>query len=89
MFTLGRGERNSLVVDRELVSRIHASIEFRQGKFILVDRSTNGTYLLLENGARFFVHREEFTLHGRGSICLGQAVSKHNPDLIDYTCSET
>ncbi|HNW78413.1 MAG TPA: adenylate/guanylate cyclase domain-containing protein [Candidatus Competibacteraceae bacterium] len=89
VFTLGRGERNSLVVDRELVSRIHASIEFRQGKFILVDRSTNGTYLLLENGARFFVHREEFTLHGRGSICLGQAVSKHNPDLIDYTCSET
>jgi len=89
VFTLGRGERNSLVVDRELVSRTHASIEFRQGKFILVDRSTNGTYLLLDNGARFFVHREEFTLHGRGSICLGQAVSQQNPDLIDYTCSET
>lgn len=85
-FTIGRGERSSLVVDRELVSRSHADIEFRQGKFILVDHSTNGTYLLLENGARFFVRREEFTLHDRGIICLGQAVADDNPDLIRYQC---
>ena len=85
-FTMGRGERSSLVVDRELVSRSHADIEFRQGKFILVDHSTNGTYLLLENGARFFVRREEFTLHDRGVICLGQAVADSNPDLIHYQC---
>jgi class 3 adenylate cyclase len=86
-FTIGRGERNSLVVDRELVSRSHAVIEFRQGKFILVDQSTNGTYLLLENGARLFVRREEFTLHDRGIICLGQGVSEQNPDIIRYSCS--
>ena len=85
-FTMGRGERSSLVVDRELVSRSHADIEFRQGKFILVDHSTNGTYLLLENGARFFVRREEFNLHDRGIICLGQAVVEDNPDLIRYQC---
>ena len=36
-----------------MVSRSHAGIEFRQGKFVLVDHSTNGTYLLLENGAHF------------------------------------
>lgn len=85
-FTMGRGERSSLVVDRELVSRSHADIEFRQGKFILVDHSTNGTYLLLENGVRFFVRREEFTLHDRGIICLGQAVVEDYPDLIRYQC---
>lgn len=85
-FTLGRGEKSSLVVDRELVSRSHADIEFRQGKFVLVDHSTNGTYLLLENGERFFVRREEFTLYDRGIICLGQAVAENNPDLIRYQC---
>lgn len=85
-FTIGRDERSSLVVDRELVSRSHADIEFRQGKFVLVDHSTNGTYLLLENGARFFVRREEFTLHDRGIICLGKAVADNNPDLIRYQC---
>ncbi len=84
--TMGRGERNNLVVDRELVSRSHADIEFRHGKFILVEHSTNGTYLLLENGARFFVRREEFALHDSGVICLGQAVADDNPDLIRYQC---
>lgn len=86
-FSIGRGDRNQLIVDRELVSRSHAEIEFRQGKFILVDHSTNGTYLLLENGARFFVRREEFTLHERGIISLGQVVSEQNPDTIRYSCS--
>jgi adenylate cyclase len=62
MFTIGRGEKNNLVVDQDRVSRSHADIEFRQGKFILVDGSTNGTYLLLDNGARFFVQR-------RSSLC--------------------
>jgi hypothetical protein len=85
-FTIGRGELSGLVVDRELVSRSHADIEFRQGKFVLVDHSTNGTYLLLENGERFFVRREEFTLHDRGIICLGQAVAQNNPDLIRFQC---
>ncbi len=85
-FTLGRDERSKLKVDRELVSRSHAYIECRQGRFVLVDRSTNGTYILLENGSRFFVRREEFTLHDRGFICLGQAITEHNPDIIRYQC---
>ncbi len=86
VFSIGRGDRNNLVVDQDLVSRTHADIEFRQGKFILVDGSTNGTYLLLENGSRFFVQREEFTLHDRGIICLGQTVADNDPDLIHYEC---
>lgn len=86
VFSIGRGDRNTLVVDQDLVSRTHADIEFRQGKFILVDGSTNGTYLLLENGSHFFVQREEFTLHDRGIICLGQVVADDDPDLIHYEC---
>ncbi|HOB62800.1 MAG TPA: adenylate/guanylate cyclase domain-containing protein [Candidatus Competibacteraceae bacterium] len=89
VFTIGRGEKNHLVVDRELVSRSHAAIEFRQGKFILMDQSTNGTYLQLESGARFFVRREELTLQERGLICFGQAAIEQNPDVVRYACSYT
>lgn len=85
-FNIGRGPRNDLVIDRELVSRSHAIIESRQGKFILADHSTNGTYLMLENGSRFFVRREEITLHDQGIICLGQAAFDENPDIIRYEC---
>lgn len=89
MFTLGRGSKNDLVVDQESVSRTHAYIEFRQGKFILVDRSTNGTYLLLGEASRFHVQREEFVLHDQGIMCLGKAIVSTNPDLIRFMCLQT
>lgn len=86
LFSMGRGHRSHLIVDRELVSRSHADIEFRQGKFILVDHSTNGTYVLLENGANFFLRREEFTLLEQGCICLGHAITNNTTDLIRFRC---
>ncbi len=86
IFTIGRSPKSNLVVERELVSRTHASIEFRQGKFIFKDNSINGTHLLLENGTHFFLRREEIALHERGVICLGQAAFDNNPDVIRYEC---
>lgn len=85
VFKIGRGAGNDLVVTREQVSRSHATIEFRQGKFILVDQSANGTHLLLENGARIFLRREEFTLHDRGIIFLGPIIFEQDPDIIRYS----
>lgn len=85
VFKIGRGNGNDLVVGREQVSRSHATIEFRQGKFILVDQSSNGTHLLLENGARIFLRREEFTLHDRGIIFLAPIISEQDPDIIRYS----
>src|SRR6266851_4937106 len=44
--TIGRGEKNTIVVDLDNVSRRHAKISERQGKYFLEDLgSTNGTYL--------------------------------------------
>ncbi len=85
VFKIGRGNGNDLVVSREQVSRSHATIEFRQGKFILVDQSVNGTHLLLKDGARIFLRREEFTLHDRGIIFLGPIISEQDPDIIHYS----
>lgn len=68
---LGRDKSNDLVVNTPLASRQHAQIECRGGKFILIDQSTNGTYVYTEDGRKTFVHREEFPLSGTGSISLG------------------
>jgi pSer/pThr/pTyr-binding forkhead associated (FHA) protein len=68
---LGRDKNNDLVVNNPLASRQHAQIEYRGGKFILIDQSTNGTYVFTEDGRKSFVHREEFPLSGTGSISLG------------------
>lgn len=42
---LGRDVNSDLVVARPLVSRAHCSIERRQDKFVLADKSSNGTYV--------------------------------------------
>lgn len=83
---LGRDTANDLAVDLELVSRKHANIELRQGKFVLIDKSTNGTYVITSNGQKFFIHREEMALYGRGIISLGKDINANTTEMIYYKC---
>jgi class 3 adenylate cyclase len=69
--TVGRADDNDLVVDDKNVSRHHAEIARRGDKFVLVDRSTNGTFVYPESGEHFLLRREELTLAGAGRFCLG------------------
>ena len=79
---IGRDKHADINMDDALVSREHACIEYRRGKFYLVDKSINGTYLQTPLGA-FYVRREEILLVGHGRISpgreFGQAV-----DVILY-----
>ncbi|MDH3532866.1 MAG: FHA domain-containing protein, partial [Gammaproteobacteria bacterium] len=70
---LGRAEDNDLVIKGNLISRIHAKIEMRRGKFILIDQSTNGTFLQNVQGEEIFVRRDSTELRGDGVIGLGRA----------------
>ncbi len=70
---LGRADDNDLVVKGNLISRIHAKIEMRRGKFVLVDQSTNGTFLQDLQGKETFVRRDTTELNGEGTIGLGRA----------------
>lgn len=81
---LGRGKKNDLRIQNKSVSRRHSSIEFRKGKFVLIDHSTNGTFISMDNGERIFAHREEIHLHGQGRISLGKDISKDETGIIRY-----
>jgi len=70
---IGRADDNDLVVKGNLISRIHAKVELRRGKFMLVDQSTNGTFLLNLRGEETFVRRDSTELNGEGTIGLGRA----------------
>ena len=86
-FTMGRDRQNDLIVDDEWVSRNHASIEFRKGYFILVDRSTNGTYLKIDGDDEIRVHRDEVHLRKSGVISLGQLSSnRQEQHLLYFEC---
>ena len=87
-FMMGRGEKNDLVVPDQSVSRTHASIEYQGGKFILIDRSTNGTFLQIRNEEKVFLHREQIHLRNEGLIMLGQDIGEDGREAIHFQCSE-
>jgi len=70
--TLGRQNHNDLVIDDVRVSRTHARIEYRRGKFVLIDQSTNGTYAVMQGEKSIKLKRDEAALLGNGIISLGR-----------------
>ena len=81
---MGRADDNDLVIKGNLISRIHAKIEMRRGKFVLVDQSTNGTFLQDQQGNEIFVRRDSTELGGEGTIGLGRAEKAGSTLAIYY-----
>lgn len=85
---MGRDETNELQLDGQLASRDHARILVRNGKFILIDHSTNGTYLLPEGGASVAMMHEEYVLSGSGKISFGNIAANASNELARYSSGE-
>lgn len=81
---LGRDDTCQLIVKSDFASRQHANIEYRFGKFTLFDHSSNGTYVQSSDGVVARLQHEDITLHGKGTISLGQPYSDNPTDLIEY-----
>lgn len=82
---IGRGSNCDLVIASTLASRQHAGIEFRLGKFFIVDQSANGTWVRTADGHVEHITRQEMILRGAGLISLGQAFSEASTELIEYS----
>ena len=86
-FVLGRSSTNDLVIQAPLVSRVHAYCVYRRGKFILIDQSTNGSFVKAGEGGEIYLRREEIPLVGRGLIGLGETTGRDNQQIIQYICA--
>jgi adenylate cyclase len=84
---LGRDDTCDLVVHNELASRLHIRIELRFGRFIIVDQSTNGTYVRFSDGNVAHITRDEIYLQGNGSISLGQSFAENPADIVEFEIS--
>lgn len=83
---LGRDAQNDLVIADRLASRLHGRIERRRDRFVLVDFSSNGTYVTPEGEAEIPLRREEFVLRGRGRISFGHAHATDPRETVDFEC---
>jgi len=86
--TIGRAEENDLVVKGNLISRLHARVEINRNKFMLVDLSTNGTFVVGKDGEEAFVRRDSMQIRGEGLIGLGKAPDSNSSQVIRYACEE-
>lgn len=75
----------TLPVLSSVASRDHFHIDYRRGKFVLKDNSTNGTWVRLDGQqAAIYLRREEAPLTGPGTISIGRAIQDDDPHLIRF-----
>ena len=82
---IGRLAENDLIISYPRVSRKHAKIEYRQGKFMLVDTSSNGTFVKIGDLEPIHVLRDEIPLIGKGTISPGRKAASSSPGAIHFT----
>jgi len=85
---IGRADENDVIIRGNLISRIHARIELSRSKFLLIDQSTNGTFVTSLNGEEAFVRRDSMQLKGAGLIGLGKVPEPDSPQTIRFVCEE-
>jgi adenylate cyclase len=86
--TIGRAEENDVVIKGNLISRLHAKIEYNRNKFVLIDQSTNGTFVMTHEGEEAFVRRDSMQLKGEGMIGFGRVPENGSSLTIKYVCEE-
>ncbi len=84
LLALGRDPASDIVVADKRASRSHAKIERRRDKFVLIDQSTNGTYVKFDGEAEFSLKREEVILRGHGLISFGHAHADGSKEVVEF-----
>jgi len=84
--TLGRATTASLSINDSRVSRVHATVEWRGGHFVLGDNSSFGTWVYMGNQTEPVVlRRTECYLVGHGQIALGCERDAESAPLVMFS----
>jgi adenylate cyclase len=84
--TIGRDAACKILVDDEHASRHHCMIERRRDHFVLIDKSTNGTFVTFEGEPEFALRRDEVMLRKRGWISFGEPRRADGDDVMAFDC---
>lgn len=82
---MGRSQTCDLPIQEKLASRQHVRIELRRNKFFIIDQSTNGTHVKLDNDEESFLRREEMPVSTNGQISLGKSFSEGPSEVVKFT----
>ena len=85
MARIGRNEDCHIRIADRRVSRLHATIEYIKGKYVLVDSSLNGTYVLIEGREMVSLKKEKLVLVNKGIIGVGRKADEKQKNTIHFT----
>jgi class 3 adenylate cyclase len=82
--SFGRDPNADLITRDSRASRSHGRIERRRDKYVLIDESTNGTYVKFQGEPELVLRREEVILRGRGHIAFGHSTDDDGDGRIEF-----
>ncbi len=82
--SVGREDSNDVVIPHSSASRNHATLERRRDRWVLIDHSSNGTFLRPNGEGEMHLRREEFTLGREGTIGFGQPTGVSQADCVQF-----
>ena len=85
---IGRADESDVIIRGNLISRLHARIEFNRNRFTLTDMSTNGTFVQIVGQEEAFVRRDTIPVKGEGMIGLGKTPDAESPQTLRFACEE-
>tara|TARA_R110002072_G_scaffold14582_9_gene60259 strand:- start:74515 stop:75420 length:906 start_codon:yes stop_codon:yes gene_type:complete len=81
---MGRSQACDLPINEKLASRQHVRIEMRRNKFFIIDQSTNGTHVKLDQADDAFLRREEMHISSNGALSLGKSFSESPTEIVSF-----
>jgi hypothetical protein len=86
VITMGRDATCAVIIRNLRASRRHATIELRGNLVVLIDKSTNGTFVTIDGNPTQFVKQGEFPLHGSGKIAFSSSPTP-DTDCFRFECT--
>ncbi len=81
---VGRALSCGISVDSQFASRKHALFKYRDGTFFICDKSTNGTFVRLNQHQDVHLVGKELPLSGSGLISLGLPIDHNDKYVIRF-----
>lgn len=82
---IGRHEDCHIRILDRRVSRLHAIVEYFKGKYLLIDRSLNGTYVQIDGRELVILKKDQLVLVNKGIIGVGQKAEDSTKNAIHFT----
>lgn len=82
---MGRDDAScKIVIQTDVASREHCSIEVRDNQIGIADTSTNGTFIRIGRNDSFVIKRSFYPLIGQGNIKLGEQFNDDDSHVIYF-----